>query len=183
VPLGAPGGPGALDIKVPGGLGNNGWTFIEPPPVRVPPAVAPGSGPALTPGGALTSVGVVLFFGALFSGDAPLVTIGPDGIPSNNKGEPYPNAVDSKTGQEVPFPGGVLTIVPKANRVNWGTTERTKFKQEWKERGFQEPPGGWGEVEIHHIKPRSRGGSNDFENLTPLSIDIHQTFTNWWNSY
>jgi hypothetical protein len=90
VPLGAPGGSAGVDIKAPSGLGNNGWTFIEPPPVQVPPAMpmppALAPGPQLTPGGALTGAGVILFFGALFSGDAPLVTIGPDGIPTNNRG-------------------------------------------------------------------------------------------------
>jgi hypothetical protein len=101
------------------------------------PALAPG--PQLTPGGALTGASVILFFGALFSGDAPLVTIGPDGIPSNNKGEHYPNTIDPRTDQSVHFPNGPLMPVPKTQRVPWTTALRNKFKQEWQDKGLPDP--------------------------------------------
>lgn len=51
------------------------------------------------------------------SGDAPESTFGPDGIPNNRRGEPYPKVIDPRTGEPVPFPGGELRIVPKERRT------------------------------------------------------------------
>jgi hypothetical protein len=179
-----------VDIKAPGGLGNNGWNFIEPPPVQVPPAMpmppALAPGPQLTPGGVLTGASVILFFGALFSGDAPLVTIGPDGIPSNKTGQTYPDWLDPRTGQPVAFPPPPLTVVPLEKRTPYDSSyDRAKFIKEWHDRGYARPPGGWAgtNVQVHHIKPLELGGTNDFWNMVPLPIDVHKVFTRYWRSY
>jgi len=53
----------------------------------------------------------------------------------------------------------------------------------WRQRGLPKPDGGWDDKEIHHILPREFGGSNDWDNLTPLTHDDHVLFTNWWNNF
>jgi hypothetical protein len=77
--------------------------------------------------------------------------------PVNSKGEPYPQMIDPRTGQEVPFPGGDL---------------------------HGSLPNSWGEYDIHHILPREFGGTNDFWNLVPLERDFHNKIvTPWWNAF
>lgn len=128
----------------------------------------------------------MLIFGAIFSGDAPESTFGPDGIPNNKRGDPYPSVLDPRTGHPVPFPRGDIRIVPKERRTKYdGGMDRYRFIKEWLQRGFPAPPQGWdGRVtHIHHIRPLSRGGDNDFSNLVPLSPADHKPFTDYWNNY
>ena len=119
--------------------------------------------------------------------------------PVNNKGDEYPRIKDIKTGEDLEFPEGPLQRVPKEDRIPWyrnkreadlyrtGSDEilcRYDFIKEWERRGYATPEGGWDLYEIHHILPREFGGSNSFENLTPVLKTIHQKIvTPWWNSY
>jgi hypothetical protein len=121
-----------------------------------------------------------------FSGDAPLVTIGPDGIPTSKTGQPYPNVIDPGRGQRVPFPIGELKVIPEDQRTPYdGSHDRAKFIKEWLDRGYPSPPQGWGGefVHLHHIQPLSRGGTNAFENLVPLAPAVHELFTRYWSNY
>jgi hypothetical protein len=45
-----------------------------------------------------------------------------------------------------------------------------------------QPPGGWGNYEIHHILPREWGGDDTWENLVPLPKTQHLEYSNWWRS-
>jgi hypothetical protein len=59
-----------------------------------------------------------------------------------------------------------------------------KATDEGTDRGYQTPRGGWSAYDIHHIKPREYGGTNDFDNLVPIPRDVHQQqFNRWWSSY
>ena len=61
---------------------------------------------------------------------------------------------------------------------------RSDFIREWNRRGYQTPEGGWDLYEIHHILPREFGGTNDFDNLTPLIKYVHRSIvTPWWNNF
>jgi 5-methylcytosine-specific restriction endonuclease McrA len=121
----------------------------------------------------------------IFSGDAPLQAIGPNGIPTNKLGQPYPTVLDPRTGQPVPFPSGLLVIVPRNQRTPYTTQDRAKFITEWHNQGYPRAPNNWdsADTELHHIKPRERGGDNDFWNLVPLPPQVHRLFTDWWRSY
>lgn len=44
-------------------------------------------------------------------------------------------------------------------------------------------PWDWSGYEIHHIRPRQYGGTNEYSNLIPLPKNIHTTFTTWWRNY
>jgi RHS repeat-associated protein len=102
----------------------------------------------------------------------------------NRTGQVYPQIRNPVTGQLIPYPGNGLTRVPVAGRVPWGSQEKSAFIKEWYSRGLPTPPGGWGRYDIHHIRPREYGGTNDFENLVPVERSIHQTLLNpWWRKY
>ena len=93
----------------------------------------------------------------------------------------YPTVIVKDYG-EVPFPEGPYTPNnSKTLRSSFTDTYKKEFKQWWIEQGREWPEGN---VNIHHIKPLSKGGTNSFENLVPLvQPDEHQPFTNWWKSY
>lgn len=103
--------------------------------------------------------------------------------PMNRRGEPYPQLPDPRTGGEMPFPSGPLQPVPAADRVPWGSSEREAFLREWERRGLPVPPGGWKGRQVHHIRPRLYGGTNDFENLLPLLEEDHRRVTSWWSGW
>ncbi len=110
-------------------------------------------------------------------GDAPSNQI------VNSHGDPYPDAIDIRTGERVPFPRGALRHVPKEDRVPWnrkGDFSKDWYIRQWYERGYSDPPSGWRNIQIHHIHPREFGGSNDFDNLVPLSTEDHIPFNTWW---
>lgn len=102
----------------------------------------------------------------------------------NKHGVAYPQVTDLKTGQPMAFPAGPLQVVPEAQRAPWTNMHRYRFIKEWHDRGYPEPPGGWGRYEVHHIQPRLYGGSNDFDNLTPLPKEVHNGIVSaWWTGY
>ena len=116
--------------------------------------------------------------------------------PTNKKGVAYPKITDVKTGKLMEFPEGDLEIVPKENRVEWYRNQsltnvnrtdpimcKRDFIEEWYNRGYNTPSGGWELYDIHHIKPRQYGGSNSFDNLTPVQKNTHDTLDTWWKSF
>lgn len=102
----------------------------------------------------------------------------------NRVGRAYPDVIDPRTGSVIPFPGEGLAKVPVSQRAPWGSQERGAFIKQWYDQGFSTPEGGWSGYDIHHIRPREYGGTNDFDNLVPIPRDVHQTlFNSWWRDY
>lgn len=101
----------------------------------------------------------------------------------NSKGIAYPKITDLKSGKPIHFPNGNIKVVPKGQRVKWDSHARGQFIKEWYDRGYPSPPRPWGDYDIHHIKPRKYGGTNDFDNLTPVLREEHKKFTAWWSNY
>ncbi|APM37610.1 HNH endonuclease signature motif containing protein [Clostridium kluyveri] len=99
----------------------------------------------------------------------------------NGKGNPYPK-VEVEGHGEVPFPEGPYEPNNSSTlRPQFTDSYKKQFKEWWTGQGKPWPEG---EVNIHHIKPLSKGGDNSFENLVPLvQPEEHQPFTNWWRSY
>ena len=107
-----------------------------------------------------------------------------DERPVNRHNEPYPSVTDPRTGNEIPFPSGDISKVPKDQRVDWDGYTRHDFIKEWYDRGYGDLPEDWSKYDIHHILPREYGGTNDFDNLVPLLREsIHKLFTKWWAGY
>ncbi|MBD2125308.1 HNH endonuclease [Microcoleus sp. ZQ-A2] len=102
----------------------------------------------------------------------------------NRAGKPYPCVIDPRTNNPIPFPTGDIVKVPKSDRVPWGRKERGEYIAEWYRRGYDTPPGGWSLYDIHHIKPREYGGTNDFENLVPVLRQVHiDEFNAFWRDW
>jgi len=95
----------------------------------------------------------------------------------------YPEVIDIRTGRPIPFPSDIGHKLPKIARAPWGAQERNEFIKEWYRRGYETPRGGWSEYDIHHIKPREYGGTNDFWNLTPVARDTHKILNSFWNGF
>lgn len=102
---------------------------------------------------------------------------------TNSAGDPYPQVSDPRTGKTISLPDGNLTRISPEHRTEWGLQQRGAFISEWNRRGFTEPPGGWDKYDIHHIKPREYGGTNDFWNLVPVERETHKLFSKFWERY
>ncbi len=102
-------------------------------------------------------------------------------VVKNAKGVEYPKISVAGYG-EVPFPEG--PYVPNNStilRPSFTRAYKEAFKEWWISQGHPWPEGN---INIHHIKPLSKGGTNDFSNLVPLiQPEEHQPFTNWWRSF
>lgn len=99
----------------------------------------------------------------------------------NDKGEPYPQYTDPRTGEPVPFPEGDLEVVSSEDRVV-RDNYRYRFIKEWNDKGYEDLD--WSKYDIHHIKPIDRGGTHDFWNLVPVERGFHQSrFNSWWANY
>ena len=99
----------------------------------------------------------------------------------NSNGQEYPTIKDPRTGENIKFPDGDFSKIPKSQRVDWDNMTRADFIKQWYDAGYSTPPGGWELYDIHHILPREYGGTNDFWNLVPVLREIHQTeFNPFW---
>jgi hypothetical protein len=95
----------------------------------------------------------------------------------------YPRVIDPRTGRHIPFPSDVRGVVPRAQRVTWDNFDRARYIAEWHRRGYPTPRSGWEHYDIHHIRPREYGGSNDFWNLVPVERNTHQLFNRFWEQF
>jgi hypothetical protein len=95
----------------------------------------------------------------------------------------YPEVIDLRTGRPMSFPADIGAKIPKADRISWGANQRGEFITEWYERGYTPPKGGWSNYDIHHIKPREYGGSNDFWNLSPVARQTHKELNSFWKGF
>jgi hypothetical protein len=185
---------------VPGGFAGVGGGGVVRPRGPVRPALAPPPAVQLPrnvgPAAALPRVAAIPprtvphgFVGPLEPGTvrlpAPanrLALPGPGPV-LNRNGLPYPTIIDPRTGRPIPFPETIVRT-PAASRVPWNDQLRRQFIDEWRRRGFADPPGGWGNYDIHHITPREWGGTNAFGNLIPVERGFHQqSVTPWWNNF
>jgi RHS repeat-associated protein len=99
--------------------------------------------------------------------------------PVNSKGVKYPDIEVAGYGR-VPFPDTPYSPNNTYLRGQFTYTYKQQFKQWWADQGRPWPEG---IVNIHHIKPLQFGGTNAFENLVPLSYNIHIEFTTWWQYF
>jgi len=99
----------------------------------------------------------------------------------NNKGVTYPNVKVDSYGK-VPFPSGPYTPNNSSSlRTSFSQSYKQQFKDWWISQGRTWPKGD--NIQIHHIKPLSKGGTNSFQNLVPLPSQDHKPYTSWWRSY
>ncbi len=82
----------------------------------------------------------------------------------NRKGKPYPQVYINGYGY-IPFPKGPYEINNSIQRNEFTPSFKQRFKEWWISKGKPWPDG---DVNIHHIKPLSKGGDNSFEILYRL---------------
>lgn len=122
--------------------------------------------------------------------DAFVVT---DGLISDNHKEssdkvlfnfaamPYPEYADSHSGKKNHEPSTSWSKVK--NPVSWTSEDRRDYIA-WYVDTYGDPGWKWSDYDIHHIRPREYGGTNDTSNLMPVPRSIHQLLiTPWWVSY
>lgn len=113
---------------------------------------------------------------------------GPKGRTVNSKLAEYPDVKIAGTNKSVLTP--TLEQMAKLKRIKpsppFTDTVRQAFRQYW-ETNNQLPKWAkdwddfWSQVNIHHIIPRSLGGSVEgFENLVPVLKGEHTLLTRWW---
>ena len=96
----------------------------------------------------------------------------------------HPEILDPRMGQNIPFPKGKIKFIRRADKRPRNTNLRSEFIDEWHERGYQTPEGGWSRYDIHHIHPVELGGTDDFWNLVPVERKRHQElFNKFWDDY
>lgn len=118
-----------------------------------------------------------------------------DGILRNCENEAYPRLKIAGSDELVPTPtrAQLKKLELKVPSPDFPDAKRQAFKVFWQEKLKQVVPKGfkswndfWDKVNVHHIIPRSLGGSHEVDNLLPVLIRddagvlIHQQFTNWW---
>jgi 5-methylcytosine-specific restriction endonuclease McrA len=92
----------------------------------------------------------------------------------NRNGKAYPDV------KGIPCPRPPYKPNNTSLRSGFTKSHKKEFKKWWTSQGKPWPKG---KVEIHHIKPLSKGGTNDFKNLVPLTPNQHKKFTSWWRSF
>lgn len=110
----------------------------------------------------------------------------------NSAGEEYPAVKVAGTDRPVPSP--TAAQIQALKRVGppsppFPDSARQQFKNWWEaNNGLPSSYANWNEfwdaVNIHHIIPRSLGGTHEFTNLVPVLRGAeHQKLTNWWQAF
>ncbi|MFD2700803.1 HNH endonuclease signature motif containing protein [Paenibacillus shunpengii] len=62
--------------------------------------------------------------------------------------------------------------------ISWTTTDRNKYK-DWFNKTYPNVYD-WSLNEVHHMRPRNLGGTNDYSNLIPIPIHHHRSVVSPW---
>lgn len=100
---------------------------------------------------------------------------------TNKKGQLFPQYIDpvskKDTASQIETNWEKISPVPA-----W--TGRKKYIQDFEAiYGEQDVENYWKKVQIHHIRPRAYGGSDDFSNLVPVETTAHTLITTWFRNY
>lgn len=105
-----------------------------------------------------------------------------DPVLYNKKLSEYPDIVDEHS--------GIVMKEPATTTWSYGyvappltSDERGKYIK-WYIDTYGNPGYDWSQYDIHHIRPREYGGTNDYYNLMPIDRWTHQNVVNpWWTNY
>ena len=125
--------------------------------------------------------GAVGFIGV--NGAANVKPIPPTAIYLQNKiGQNFPEYVDpvSKKDAETPID---TTWTKLSKSPSWSSKDRYIYIKTFSETYGNQSADFWSSREVHHIRPRVYGGTNDFNNLMPVLTPNHRLITAWFNNY
>ena len=127
-----------------------------------------------------TAIWKVTLSGSLNGGDVSYSTYE---FLYNKKAVRYPDYTDPGSNKLMYVPSTNLTKVASSYRVSWTSTDRKNYIK-WYDSNYPNKIKDWSKYQIHHIRPREYGGTNDYSNLIPLPTTYHQkTVTPWWSNY
>lgn len=118
-----------------------------------------------------------------YNGNTSIAPIQMSSVYLQNKiGQNFPEYIDpvSKKDAETPIhtDWAKLTSSP-----TWTTQDRYLFIKEFSEKYGNQSADYWNNNQVHHIRPRIYGGTNDFSNLMPVPVQQHQLITTWFRNY
>ena len=94
----------------------------------------------------------------------------------------FPEYVDpvSKKDAETPIN---TTWTKLSKSPSWSSKDRYIYIKTFSETYGNQSADFWSSREVHHIRPRVYGGTNDFNNLMPVLTPNHRLITAWFNNY
>lgn len=100
----------------------------------------------------------------------------------NKIGQNFPEYVDpiSKKDAETPI-NTTWSKLPAS--PDWSTQDRHDFIKKFSETYGNQSKEYWLEHQVHHIRPRIYGGTNDFNNLMSITVNPHKLITTWFRNY
>lgn len=113
------------------------------------------------------------------TGNVGTFTINPTSLVLlNKKGQYFPNYVDPLSGKSAM---NIRTDWTKIGTRRWNG--RTSYIKKYNSTYGNQSDAWWNIREIHHIRPRAYGGSDDFSNLMPVTKPQHVLITQWFANY
>ncbi|UUZ92666.1 HNH endonuclease [Paenibacillus sp. P25] len=102
---------------------------------------------------------------------------------ANKQAKLYPYYQDPVSYKVMTEPSSTRWL--KTTPIEWTTQDRANYIKQYSE---LYPNNGYdwsgSVINIHHIKPREYGGTNDFDNLIPIPTNFHVYVVNsWWAYY
>ena len=100
-------------------------------------------------------------------------------ILTNKKNEYFPNYIDPVSKKQAI--DGIRTDWLKTGSRPWNG--RNTYIKNFESQYGKQSENYWKSVQIHHIRPRNFGGSDEFDNLMPVETNAHRLITKWFVSY
>ncbi|WP_018664709.1 HNH endonuclease signature motif containing protein [Heyndrickxia acidiproducens] len=119
-------------------------------------------------------------FGALMADGTPnYFSISPSTILTNKLNQYFPNYIDPVSGKQAI--DGVRTDWQRTGSHPWNG--RNAYIKQFESIYGDQPDSYWSAVQIHHIRPRNFGGSDEFDKLMPVETTAHRLITTWFVNY
>ncbi len=98
----------------------------------------------------------------------------------NKSGVIYPTYTNSDCGVTVPEPSLNWN---KTTSISWTSSDRTKYLKWFEQTYLNGKTQNWDNWQVHHMRPRTYGGQNNYSNLIPMPETKHREFTSWFAGY
>jgi len=103
---------------------------------------------------------------------------------TNKNAEIYPVIQNEHSGESMPLPDRAdYTFLDPGDRTPRDPDLRNQYIRQYIDT-YGDPQWNWSLLDVHHVRPLSYGGGNNFENLFAMPREMHQQIvTPWWTNY